>query len=76
MKTEPDDPINAQKIKREGRSGAAYTQVYYGLTKREHFAALAMQGCLANSKMSGDGVKEIIAASLVHADALIQALNE
>ena len=45
-----------------------------GLTKREHFAGLAMQGLLAQS----DGprsVKEMAFESLAVADALLKALE-
>ena len=43
-----------------------------GLTKREYFAAMAMQGLLANSLYVGD-----VAISAVGvADALIEALNK
>ena len=48
---------------------------YMGLTKREHFAGLAMQGLLAQS----DGprsVKEMAFESLAMADALLKALEQ
>jgi hypothetical protein len=47
---------------------------YTGLTKREHFAGLAMQGLLAQS----DGprsVKEMAFESLAMANALLKALE-
>ena len=46
-----------------------------GLTKREHFAAMAMQAMLGNSRMEyypTDLVKEAI----VHADALLAELDK
>lgn len=56
-----------------------------GLTKREYFAALAMQGMLANPVTiesfteaydQGTGLVDILAAEAVaQADALIDALN-
>ncbi len=49
-----------------------------GLTKRELFAAMAMQGLLAEPKKIRDGQKfldELTAASVVVADALIAALS-
>lgn len=57
-----------------------------GLTKREHFAALAMQGMLANSywselmfksKFDDKKIYSVISKDAVaHADALIEALNK
>ena len=45
------------------------------LTKREYFAAMAMQGLLANPELTEDYV--LIAKDAVQmADALINALNE
>jgi hypothetical protein len=49
----------------------------HGLTKREHFAALAMQGMLANPtpQMSQADFIKIARWSVKHADALIEELN-
>jgi hypothetical protein len=46
-----------------------------GLTKREYFAAMAMQGLLASSP---DGLHCDLCSkiSIEHADALIEALNK
>lgn len=46
-----------------------------GLTKREHFAALAMQGLLADSLMNED-VRGLVNISVMAADALIIELNK
>ena len=57
---------------------------YEGLTKREHFAGLAMQGLLANSVM-GDAdlheshlawLEDITDASIEFADKLLKQLGE
>lgn len=46
-----------------------------GLTKREHFASLAMQGILADPNY--EGTPEAVARSAVlYADSLIAALND
>ncbi len=45
---------------------------YSGLTKREYFAAMAMQGLLA----SGDYTQDIAHSSVECADALISELNK
>ena len=59
-----------QKI--EHPDGDIYTK---GLTKREYFAAMAMQGLLAN--MGNNYLYEIQAKDSVKiADTLIKALNE
>lgn len=48
-----------------------------GLTKREHFAALAMQGLLASCNYNGvHSMNECASNSVAAADALIEALNE
>ena len=59
----------------------SYTQ--YGLTKREHFASMAMQGLLANRNggmtsggtmtFSPSGISEL---AVLHADALLEALTK
>jgi hypothetical protein len=43
-----------------------------GLTKREYFAALAMQGMLSNEACIGD---DIAKCAVLYADALISELN-
>lgn len=48
-----------------------------GLTKREYFAAMVMQGITANMKLGEDSGYETIAEwSVKQADALIEALNK
>lgn len=47
----------------------------YGLTKREYFAAMAMQGLLAKIGNRTGKIYTIIDA-VKHADALIKALNQ
>jgi len=54
---------------------------YQGMTIRQQFAAMAMQGLLANSAVTfpfgyPELIKSIAADSVMHADALIAALNE
>ena len=46
-----------------------------GLTKREHFAGLAMQGILSASLNMHDYPKEIAQDAVAHADALLAALS-
>ena len=48
-----------------------------GLTKREYFASVALQGMLAYSGEEASGSPEIFARDAVeYADALIKALNK
>lgn len=74
MKTYADDKINLGNVKLDDG------QVFYsmGLTKREYFAAMALQGICANSHI--DVVNESTADkaaidSVEAADALIEELN-
>lgn len=69
-KTEPEDlafPMWGKNTITEG-----------GLSKREYFAALALQGIIANMADKIDGKTAMLAASAAtdYADALISALNE
>lgn len=47
----------------------------YGLTKREAFAMAALTGTLANPTYSGV-IVDAVRDAVVHADALIEALNK
>lgn len=53
-------------------------ECYGGLTKREYFAGLAMQGLLANSAEDElqRGVGRIAHISVEHADALLAELDK
>jgi hypothetical protein len=61
---------------------AVYSSGEQGLTKREYFAAVAMQGLMANPaypEMVARGVKldaTFIAEAVLFADALIEALSK
>lgn len=59
---EGDMPVTAMDI-----GGARYI----GLTKREYFAGLAMQGLLANGDYTG-----VESAAVVKADALLKELEK
>lgn len=68
--TNPDDLVFLQTA----RTIEAGKYAYEGLTKREYFAVMAMQGMLANSSYDV-GYKHMNEAILC-ADALIEALNK
>jgi len=81
-----DMPASAQNglIDPDGQYGSSKDMGGSGLTKREHFAGLAMQGVLADSKImdaariDDDIVTEHFVAGLAveYADALLAALEE
>lgn len=84
MKTEPNDPVNVLEVRRESSGELLYAS--NGLTKRELFAAMAMQGVLTSGmaarfsqEWSGDSVrihKTISQVSIAIANTLIAELNE
>lgn len=45
------------------------------LTKREQFAAMAMQGIIASSQIAFGNTEEIVSASIAYADELIKQLK-
>lgn len=52
-------------------------EIEFGLTKREYFAAMAMQGMLSNDAVNRlDNANHLFEASVKAADALINALNK
>lgn len=57
----------------EGNEPIIGNEAYNGLTKREHFAALAMQGMLASGR---DNISHIAKTSVFVADAVIVQLNK
>lgn len=86
MEKETEQKINARMKGEEYIDSmldpnGSFTQ--YGLTKREFFAGLAMQGLLANSNggmtsggsmtFSPSGISEL---AVLHADALLEALSK
>lgn len=67
--TNPNDPINSVPDLNDHPSS------WYGLTKREYFAAMAMQGILANASNAIRNSEFVSGLSVEYADALINALN-
>jgi hypothetical protein len=66
--TNPNDSVTA-------KSGGVMSFSTTGLTKREYFAAMAMQGMLANTNINGN-LSDFANEAVRHADALIEALNK
>ena len=74
-KDKPASPTIHMPTKENGnyRNDDTAVTKYRGLTKREHFAGLAMQGILAHSFGRGDA-DELAAQSIKCADALLREL--
>lgn len=72
MKREPNE--NAFPC----HQGQDFSVREWGLTKREYFAALAMQGYITGVRASGDGIniKELCTSAIWTADVLIKELNK
>jgi hypothetical protein len=56
-----------------GKDSAFSSDRQYGLTKREYFSAMAMQGILAKAVLVHDSIAEL---AVKNADALIEELNK
>lgn len=79
METKPNDPVNmGSQERRYGSEDQFVTNDFFdGLTKREQFAAMAMQGILANPTFLSDHQDiDIHLLSVNNADHLIKALNK
>jgi len=72
MKTRPNDAAFARPFSQAPDQRFAPSP---GLTKREHFAGLALQGLLACSSTGGRNAEWHAEKALACADALIEALN-
>lgn len=71
MKVDPNEnafPVFGE----EGRN----TFCHYGLTKREYFAAQAMQGMIASNEWIADTLERVSKTAIEYADALIAELNK
>lgn len=77
MKTEPNDYINPQEERTSQYSNVPDTFMSGGLTKREYFAAKAMQGLLAFADPGGTShLNALVSESVEYADRLIEELNK
>lgn len=75
MKTNPDEPLNCNNGKGFWTDELNVTHAGRGLTKREYFAAMALQGILANAS----GIQETpywSSYATKYADELIKQLNK
>jgi hypothetical protein len=79
-RTYPNDPTTGFQAFRQGYNETPPVmadQMFTGLTKREHFAGLALQGILANPDVdwAESAFEDIANDAVAYADALIEALN-
>jgi hypothetical protein len=77
MKTNGNDPANPTigwELTSHGDPVSITDQ--YGLTKREYFAAIAMQGLLADTKDILYPIIQVAKDAVNYADALIEELNK
>ena len=68
METKANEPINTVEYNNN--------YISIGLTKREYFAAMAMQGILANKSARKKTTEMIIESSVRLSDALLNELNK
>lgn len=73
--TNPNDPVYLQKPEVWYERPPKDVDLRYGLTKREYFAAMAMQGDIAEG-LSSSPIEGRALFWLKCADALIAALNK
>ncbi len=81
MSNNGQHPINAQSDLGHAllNEGKVSNKIGFGLTKREYFAAMAMQGLCANylrENVIGWDIKTYAAESVALADGLLKALEE
>lgn len=74
MKTNPNDLLNQKQEWDRDPDRNSVVLTSSGLTKREHFASLALQGLIASDARAN--IDKFVSASLECADALIKALNK
>ena len=70
MKTDPNEPINGDAHCLNPK----FNTFSYGLTKREYFSGIALQGLLASDVAMS--LNKIISESVSLADKLIEELNK
>ena len=79
MNTNPNDPVSPSKIDKDSGMHEYYVRCP-GLTKREYFAALAMQGIASTRDINKQAWPEWYTTaakeSVTIADALIKELNK
>jgi len=77
MKTNPNDPIEWRNCipSKTGRDLFPHRLFHIGLTKREYFAAIALQGILSNASYMSH-VERWTYLAVTYADHLVDELNK
>ena len=75
MKNSDMPAMPSFKSGQEGKAANTTFHAVGGLTKREHFAGLAMQAMLGNSRMEYYPI-DLVKEAIVHADALLSELEK
>ena len=68
METKPNEPINLVEYNNN--------YISIGLTKREYFAAMVIQGIISNKDGLDIKIERIVESAVDTADALIEELNK
>lgn len=68
METKPNEPINIVEYNNN--------YISTGLTKREYFAAMVIQGIISNKDGLDIKIERIVESAVDTADALIEELNK
>lgn len=77
-----EQPANAIVVKQRDAYGAEFNKTYYGLTKREYFAAKAMQGFFPIFNLNSgaiptiENIEYMTALSVLAADTLLKELEK
>jgi hypothetical protein len=74
QQTNGNDPVSATQEYHSKNFGVVLAKT--GLTKREYFAAMAMQGIASDLTFSEFEFSKLAEWSVLQADALIEALNK
>ena len=72
-----EQPINARTAFNQNGDITAFESEFLGLTKREYFAGLAMQGLLANNReeVMTQNEEELAKLAINHADEILKQLD-
>ena len=70
-----NQPVNPVTV-HYGEDGESVGKVFLGLTKREHFAGLALQGLLSSSKDPFMSKEDYARHAVIFADVLLEELRQ
>ncbi len=76
METKGSDPANPCTDVKKELNGPTHIKNYGGLTKREYFAATAMQGITSSPLLRTTSISQHCKDAVSYADLLIKELNK